>query len=210
MTAQTYTSSTTIKARLGITDSTDDTLLGVIAGQVNSWLEERIGFPVGPITSEERLFDGSALLYDEHGIMYLNFAPFGCRAITAVRTADTTGGSYTTQTASDVVLRPHAHERKTDWPAFRGYVKDSAAWDWTRGGYDTNGVTATWGWAAIPAELSAIADKIAIAMFRGRGYGSGQAYAVGEDAVGSVAAEELSATDWRTIGEYQSLKMGIA
>lgn len=207
MTAQSYTTSTTLKSRVGITDAVDDTVLGVICGQVNSWLEGRIGFPVGPITSEERLFDGSKVRWcSDHESWYLPVYPWGVRSVSAVRTSTDDGASYTSQTASDVLIRPHAFERETDWPGFELHIKSTVTWAWITSGYDSNGVTGTWGWAAIPDELKAIGDKIAIAMFRGRSYGSGQAYAVGEDDVASVAAEELSATDWKTIGKYANLK----
>ena len=168
MAVQSYTTSTTTKSRVGIGDAVDDTLLGVICGQVNSWLEGRIGFPVGPITSEERLFDGAKVRWcSEHDSWYIPAYPWGCRAITAVRTSTDDGATYTNQTASDVLIRPHAFERETDWPGFELHLKTTATWDWVSSGYDSNGITATWGWAAIPEELKAIADKIAIAMYRG-------------------------------------------
>ena len=208
MAAQSYTTSTTIKARVGITDATDDTIIGTLAGQVNSWVEGRIGFPVGPITSEARLFDGDAIRQDHTGTPYLAVAPWGCRSISAVRTADATDGTYTSRTAGDVVIRPHTHERETDWPGFRLYVKDTASWSWNTGGYDVNEVTATWGWAAIPDELKAIADKLGVAAFRGRAHGSGSTFSVGAE-VEQIAAEELTASDWRTIGKYADLKARI-
>jgi hypothetical protein len=209
MTTQAYTAKAAVKTRLGITDTTDDTLLDTITGQVNSWLEGKIGFPVGPITSEERIFDGRAVRYcSEHGGYFIPCYPFGVRSVTAVRTSSDDGANYTTQTASDVLLRPHTFERETDWPAFELHIKSTATWSFETAGFDANGITATWGWAAIPDELKAIADKIAIAMYRGRAFGAGQQYAVAEDA-SLVAAEELSATDWRTIGKYQSLRSQI-
>lgn len=210
MAVQAYTAKAAVKTRLGITDVTDDTLLDTITSQVCSWLEGKIGFPVGPVSSEERLFDGAMVRWcSEHDSWSLPVYPWGIRAITAVRTSTDDGASYTTQTASDVLIRPHSHERETDWPGFDLHVKSTVSWSWITSGFDSNGVTATWGWAAIPDELKAIADKIAIAMYRGRGYGSGQSYAVAEDAVASVAAEELSATDWRTIAKYESLKAKV-
>lgn len=200
--AQSYTSNAAVKTRLSITDTTDDALFTTITAQVNEWLEEKIGFPVGPITSEERLFDGAAVKNDGY---CLPIYPWGVRAVTAVRTATETDGSYTTRTASDVVIRPHSHERETGWPGMELWVKDNASWQFPTYGMDVIGITATWGWAAIPETLVAIATRLAVALYRGRGYGSGQTYAVGQDDVAAVAAEELSASDWRTIFKYQNL-----
>lgn len=204
MTAQSYTTSTIIKARLGISDSTDDTVLGVIAGQVNAWLEGRIGFPVGPIASVERTFDGDRVRWRD-GVPYLNCYPFGVRAVTVAKTASETGGSYTTQTLSDVLVRPHSFERQTDWPGFELWVKDTATWTWTTYGYDVNAVTATWGWEAVPEELASIATRVAIAAFKGRGHGTGSEYMVADD-VQAIATDELSASDWKTIGMFAALK----
>lgn len=207
MTAQSYCTTATIKARIGITNSTDDTPIGVIASEVNGWLESKLTFPVGPISSEERLFDGNAVRCRD-GFYVIPCYPFGVRAISAVRTATETGGSYTAQTASDVVIRPHSWERETDWPGFEMWIKDSASWTWTTSGLDVNGVTATWGWAAIPDELSSIAIRLGVARWRRRSAGSAQ-YATSEDVMGEVAAEEMAVSDWATINKYRDLRKRI-
>lgn len=207
MAAQSYCTSTTIKARAGITDSTDDTILGTIAGQVNSWLEGRIGFPVGPIASVERMFDGDAVRC-VNGRYVLPCYPYGVRTVTAVTTAETTDGSETSRTASDVVLRPHSQDRETDWPAFELWVKDTATWTWPTSGLDVIGITGEWGWAAIPDELKGIAERLGVAAFRNRGYGAGSQNYVGDN-IDAVAAEEMTGTDWKTIGKYQALRAPV-
>ena len=201
MTAQAYTSNAAVKTRLGITNTDDDGLLATIATQVNSWLEMKIGFPVGPVTSEERMFDSSVV---RDGGYCLPVYPWGVRAISAITTADATDGTETSRTTTDVVLRPHSHERETDWPAFEIWIKDNVSWIWPTYGVDVIGITATWGWAAIPSELQSIADRLAIAAWRGRSHGTGSQYMVAED-VEAVAAEELSSTDWRTIFKFKNL-----
>lgn len=205
MSAQSYTSATAIKARLSITDLSDDTLLGTLATEVNSWLEVKIGFPVGPITSEERKFDGSRMI---HGGRALSCYPFGVRSVTAMSVASSTGGSYTALTvATDIFLRPATHDRKTDWPAFEIWLSDTGSQPVFPGqvGFDLAKVTGTWGWAAIPSELSSIATRLGVALWRRRSAGAGQ-YAETEGDVDQVAAEELSASDWRTIWEYEQLR----
>lgn len=208
MTAQAYCTATTIKARIGITDSTDDTILGTIATQVCGWLEGKIGFPVGPIASVERKFDGSAVRWTQDGC-YLAVYPWGCRDITVVKTASATDGSYTTQTLTDVVVRPHDHERNTDWPGFELWVKDTASWSWPTYGFDVIAITATWGWAAIPDDLKSIAERVGVAAFRARGAGSGRTFSMGED-IDGLASEELSGADWGTIDKYQNLRQMVA
>ena len=205
MAAQAYCSATTIKARIGITNATDDTLLGVIAGEVNSWLEKKIGFPVGPITSEERLFDGSVVT---HGGLCLPVYPWGVRAVTAAKYRTQTGDSYTNlTTATDIFLRPQSHMRYTDWPAFEIWLSDQGTLaTWPTYGFDAIGITATCGWAAIPSELSSIAIRLGVAMWRRRSSGSAQ-MAVSEDAIAAIAAEELMSSDWRTIWDYEGLRL---
>lgn len=203
---QDYTTLPAVKNRIGITDTTDDGLLETLVSETNSWLEGEIGFPVGPITSVARTFDADRVICDSRGRSVLRVYPWGCRAITVVTTTDGTDGTVTTRTASDVVIRPHDHERETGWPGFDLVVKDSASWRWPQTGMDVISVTATWGWASIPVELRSIATRVAIAAFRARGAGSGRTFAIGED-ITSVASEELSAADWWTVGKYHSLTL---
>jgi hypothetical protein len=210
MAVQTYCTYTTIKNRLelAVGDTSSDTLLTTIAGQVNGWLEGKIGFPVGPITSEIRLFDGEKVRWcSEHGGYSLPVYPWGVRAVTVVRTSTDDGATFTSRTASDVVIRPHTFERETDWPGFELHIKNTASWSW-EAGFDANEITATWGWAAIPDELKSIAERLGVAAYRARGAGSGRQYAIAEDGADTFA-EEMSATDWRTIGKYQNLRAPV-
>lgn len=199
-----YATLALVKNRIGITDTTDDSIIEVITGEANDWLEGRIGFPVGPTASEARTFDGSAV---RGGI--LPVYPYGVRTVSVVKTTDGTDGTQTTQTLADVLVRPHAHERTPGWPAFELWVKDSADWSWPTTGYDVIEITATWGWAIVPPELVSIATRIAVAAYRNRGQGTSRETFVGAD-VDGIAAEEMTASDWRTIGKYQSLRSPIA
>lgn len=203
MAAQSYCTATTIKAKLSIGDAVDDTLLGTVASETNDWLEGKIGFPVGPTTSEERLFDG---MHTTHGGRCLPVYPWGVRAITQLRYTGSTGGSYTNLSSSDYFIRPPSHMRRTDYPGFEIWLSDNgtlAAFPTT--GYNVIGVTATWGWASIPAELSGIASRVGVAMYRRRSSGSAQ-FATAEGLADDVASEELSGSDWRTIWKYSGLK----
>ena len=195
-----YATLHSVKNRLAITNTSDDSVIEQIVNESNDWLEGRIGFSVGPIASELRLFDGDRV---RNGI--LPVYPWGVRTVSAVRTADSTGGSYTSRTASDVVVRPHSHERTSGWPGFELWVKDTASWSFPTAGLDVIEITATWGWATVPRELVSIATRVAIAAFKGRSHGTGAVYMVGGD-VDGIAAEEMTATDWKTIGKYANLK----
>lgn len=196
-----------VKLRLGLaaTDTGDDSILEQVANEANDFLEGRIGYSVGPVASEIRTFDGDRIHY-RHGIgYYLDCRPFGVRAVSAVRTATGTGGTMTSQTASDVLIRPASFERTPGWPGFELWIKDTATWGWTTYGYDVNEVTATWGWDVVPKELQAIATRLAIAAYRNRSYGAGAQNFVGEDIAG-VAANELTSADWWTIDKFSNLR----
>jgi hypothetical protein len=196
-----------VKLRLNIpdNDTASDGIIQTIVEEVNAWLEGEIGFTVGPVASATRTFDGR-LVRIINGLSDLPVYPWGVRAVSAVSTTDGTGGITTVQTASDVVIRPHDHEREPGWPGFDLVVKDGATWMWPMSGLDVISITATWGWAVVPTELKSIGTRVAIAAFRARGAGSGRTFAIGED-ISGVAAEQLSAADWAVIAKYSTLKL---
>src|SRR4051812_792425 len=93
-----YATATALKTLLGITDSSDDTLLGLICDRVNSYIEEVTGRVIAPVSSAAYTFDGD-------GSDRL-FIPMGVRTISLLEIAESSGGSYVTETSTNYFLRP--------------------------------------------------------------------------------------------------------
>lgn len=214
--ALSYTSTSNIKLALGIAtlagggaDTVDDALLDTYASEANTWLEGRIGYPVGPSqTSTTRFFDASAV---GGGGRYLR-VPGGIRSVNAIACAAGTGGAYYSVPSSDYFLRPYDHERDSGWPATRIEVTDSPSsvneWGsvFPTTGYRVIQVTGSWGFDAIPSDLAQLATRLAVSAFRARAYGTGSEYVVGEDGE-RVFEREMSARDWGTVKFYRELRI---
>src|SRR5689334_8707587 len=93
-----YVTAALLKTRAGITDTTDDTLLGVICDQVNQFVEGTTGRVLAPVASVARVFDGN-------GQRCLRIRQ-GVRTITTLELAYYTGASYITLDASQYFTRP--------------------------------------------------------------------------------------------------------
>src|SRR5262245_59262621 len=101
-----------VKARAGIADATDDTLISELIDGVSDWVQDRARRKLVPEVGAVYTFDVAAgsILYIRRGI----------RAITTLETAQAdqpdSGGTYVTLAASAFVLRPVAAERRVGWP----------------------------------------------------------------------------------------------
>lgn len=199
----TYATTAAVKARLfaaGVTDTTDDTLIGTICDQVNGFIEspEGAGRVLAPVGSATYLFDG-----DGSNTLYV---PQGIRAVSALSAADYTGGAKVAITENtDWFLRPLVQERQVGWPAMWIMLSDVPG---TRTffpvGYSTISMTATTGWAAIPDEITGVALTLAVRTWHGRQ--SGQADIVGNDETGApLVSRFLSAQDLRTLKRYRPI-----
>lgn len=199
-----YTSASAIKDRLGMGTAagTADALLATIAGQVNAWMESKLGRPVGPGGTAVRLYDGTG-----NGTLPIRD---GVQSVTSLVVYDGTGGGSTTVGTADYYLDPPDHQRRPGWPASRIVFSDAPAGTWSvfPTGNRTVRVDATWGWTAIPADLSAIADKCAVSEWRGRAAAGGETFTIGAD--GSRTFERyLSLEDKRTIDRYAVDDVGV-
>jgi hypothetical protein len=197
----TYATTAAVKARMlaaGVTDTADDTLIGTICDQVNSFIEGPNGCRrvIAPITSATYLFDG-----DGSTILY---APMGIRAITALSIGDFTGDTLDVLTTTDYALRPLVQDRIPGWPAFYVYLSDRVAGAHPRfhEGRETVSITCTAGWAAIPDDLTNVALTTAVRMWAGRQ--SGQADVVGNDDTGAPLVSQFVAKEhWGVITGYR-------
>lgn len=192
--ALSYTSASDLKARMGITDTNSDTILASVATAVNEMVESYIGAPVGDGGTAVRTYDGNG--EDRFWIRQ------GIRGIATLEIADETGGTFSTLGASEYVLRPHAHDRPTGWPAFYIQLTDIAT---TYGifteGYDTVRITPSagngWGWANIPPDLEAVADIMGTRMFQARQ--SGEMMVVGSTDFGAAIVRFLPEPEYRAV-----------
>ena len=172
---QPYTTFNAVKARLGITDTTDDALLETYVNQVNDWLEERLGRPVGPDNGATYIFDGN-------GTRRLH-VPRGVRAVTSLTVAPATGQTPVTVPAADIKLVPAAGERLPRHPADWIYLSDipTGGVYYFAPGFGTVTVVGDFGFAAIPDALTDVATTCVVSKYRARGAGGGDNYTLGVD-----------------------------
>ena len=193
MTAQSYASATAVKVRLniGTADTTDDALITTICGQVNDWLEDEIGRPVGPLASQTYTFDGdgSDCLYVRQGI----------RTITTLSIAPVTGDTKVAET--NFVLLPRVQDRRTGWPAFEVKLTDLSTAVFYRG-FGNVEIVGDFGWEAIPPDLKEIAEVAVVRAWHARQ--TGQTDIVGTDETGNpVVSRFISGKDMKTIRRYK-------
>lgn len=190
----TYATTTALKALIGTTDAADDTLIGLICDRVNGYIEQVTGRVIAPVASAVYLLDGD-------GTNRLWF-PLGIRAVSLLEIAEMSGGTYTTETSTNYMLRPAAHNRAPGWPATWLVLSDqSGQHRYFPRGYDTVRMTATTGWAAIPDEVTRLALVVAQRWWNARQ--SGYQTIDGIDENGRpIAARFFQLPDYQTLNEY--------
>jgi hypothetical protein len=190
-----YATATTLQALIGgnqTFDGADTTLMGTICDRVNAYIEQTTGRVIAPVSSAAYTLDGD-------GTDRLYF-PAGIRAVTLLEIAESTGGSYATETSTGYVLRPAAHNRMPAWPATWLVLTDAAVQHRVfPQGYDTVRMTATTGFAAIPDDVSNLALVVAMRWWNARQ--SGYQQVEGFDEQGRPFAARFF-----QLPEYQTLK----
>ena len=193
MTAQSYATSTAVKLRmnLGTADTTDDALITTICGQVNDWVEDEIGRPVGPLAAQTYTFDGdgSDCLFIRNGI----------RTITSLSIAPNTGDTKLAET--NFVLLPRTQDRRPGWPAFEVKLTNLSIvrFYW---GYSNIEIVGDFGWDAIPPDLKEVAETVAVRAWHARQ--TGQTDVIGSDADGNpIVSRFVSGKDMKTIRRYK-------
>lgn len=202
-----YASAAALKALIGITDSSDDALLGLTCDRVNQYIESECKQILAPITSAAYLYDGNGLtrmfLPTPAAASYLGIG--GLRAVTLVEIASETGGTfetitYSTSGATDAYLRG----RKGVGGPFQWLVlSDLPAGSYTRypKGFANVRITGTGGWTAIPDDVTAMALSVAHRAWNARQ--SGQQNLVGaDDHARPFVAQYFDPTDRRTLMRY--------
>lgn len=195
-----YATAATLKATAGITDSDDDTLLGLICDRVNQFIESKTGRVLAPITSATYYYDG-----DGSRGLYLpvpvSGGPIGgIRSISELAVAPYSGASYEVVPSTDYFLRRQAvGHGPFEYLVFTD-VPTSTYTAFPRG-YSTVKLTGTAGWAAIPDDIIEVAITAATRAWFSRQ--NGQQDIVGSDENGApLVSRFFSARDLSTLRHY--------
>jgi len=202
----TYADLSRIKRRLrgGADDEStvDDDILSDSIGAVQSYLVSFLGLFLGPTTVTQILLDGAQAI-DSRRRLYV---PFGIQTLTSVEVQPTTGASWATVTAGDLISRPRAHEPRVDpsQPTTMLMFKDVTSGSYLSFpyGYDNVRITGTLGWSAPPAKVGEVADTLVIRLYQARQ--TGQRDYVGNDDEGNpVVSRFISGEDRRLLRTFR-------
>jgi hypothetical protein len=155
-----------VKARLKITDATDDTLIGELIDEITDWLQFTTGRKLVAEAGATYVLDTAA-----GGVIPVKR---GIRAVTSlgIATSDQpdTGGTYTAVDAADVLLRPVAIDRKPGWPATAILIRNVVG----RLGATLNGarIVGDFGFATVPPTIQGVAIDAVVAAYRVRKAGA--------------------------------------
>ena len=200
-----YVTTATVKTRLGITDTTDDTLIGTLVDQVNAFVESYTGRQIGPwATASTFSFHHFPKDVDDLGRIFP--FPQGLSSLTTLEVRDYTGGTLTTVPATDWYLWPQAQQRDPGWPATEIHMTDvpsaSNGQPFFAAGYETVRLTGNFGWSAIPADVTELAINLALALWRSRAAGTSDVFTIGPE--GERTFERaLSDKDRHTLNRYR-------
>ena len=209
--ALSYVTTSQVKARLGVSDTVDDTVIGTICDQVNGFIESYCHRAVGPWAT------GSTFTFhhwpdDGHDSGRVFDIPQGISSLTLLEVAPYTGASFVSVPTADVFLIPAAQERDEGWPATEVHMSDvpsaSNGQPFFSRGYNTVRITGNFGWTAIPYEVQEVAVNLALALWRSRSAGTSDVFTIGPD--GERTFERaMSDKDRRTLLRYQARTVTI-
>jgi hypothetical protein len=192
-----YATAALLKSSLAVTDTTDDTALGLVCDRINAFIEgpSGCGRVLAPIAS-------AAIKLDGDGSRELRY-PKGIRAVSLLELADYTGAAYQTIAAGDYFLRPGPADLIPGWPYTRIILSDHPAGSHTRfpAGLDTVRMTATTGWNAIPDDITEVAITAATRAWNS--VQAGQSDIVGTGDMGRpLVSRFFSSRDFGTLRSY--------
>lgn len=197
-----YATATALKTLIGITDSSDDTLLGLICDRVNQYIESQTKQVLAPISSATYKYDGngSGWLFLPQPVDGATKSIGGLRAITLLEFAPYTAGTYETITSGDYFLRDrHGINGPYRWL----YMSDKTTGTYNTfpEGYATVRITGTAGWAAIPDDVTEMALSVAHRAWNARQ--SGQQNLIGaDDMARPFVAQYFDPRDRATLKAY--------
>ena len=187
-----------VKARLEITDTTDDTMLTELVEEVSDWIQHNTGRRFLPIASTTYIVDTQA--------GYVLRFPIGVRSVSALAINTSThqpdtGGSYPTViAAANISLRPSSVDLPPGWPATE--IRLSRAQTTIFGNIENGAsVTGTFGFATVPPDVQAVTIDGVVAAYQMRKNGTSGVFGV--DANSGVPWWQFTATSWKTLGMYR-------
>jgi hypothetical protein len=174
-----------VKARLGVTDAVDDTVLSEMIDQLTSWIEGYTGRKLVPEPAATYTFDTIA-----GGVLRI---PRGIRTVTSMGVATghqpDAGGVYTTIPAGDILLRPKPEIASIGWPFFQVGISRAPTGTITHFGTYQNGATITgdYGFALTPPDIQSVAIDGVIAAYQNMSDGASSV----------IGADALAVAPWR-------------
>ena len=194
-------------AQAGVTFSaTDTTTITELIEQVSDWMQHFTGRRFVPITSTTYIVDTEA--------GYVLRFPIGVRTVSAL-TINTlthqpdTGGTYpTTIAAANILLRPSGPDLPVGWPPTQ--IRLSRAQSTVFGTIENGAsVTGTFGFAATPPDIQAVAIDATVAAFQSRKNGaSGVIGADGDAIIPWVSFFSKGSPQRATLERYRYVGMG--
>lgn len=178
-----------VKTRIfpaGVTDTADDALISELIDQVSDYIEQYTGRKLVAVASTTYVFDTVA--------GYVLRVPIGIRTITSMGVNNLahqpdSGGSYTTVTAADYLLRPKTQDGPQGWPFTEVWIsRGTLAGTISVFGNIQNGctITGTFGFAVTPPDMVSVAIDAVVAAFEARKNG----------ASGVIGADMGALTPW--------------
>lgn len=167
-----------VKARVEVTDASDDTLISELIDEVSDWIQD--------VTKRKLVPEAAATYVVDTSSGSVIPVRRGIRAVTALGIATTnqpdTGGVYTAVTLSDIVLRPQAIDRKPGWPAEFIMLLGSTL---PRLKAVINGasITGDFGFAATPPVIQAVAIDAVVTAFNARQAGASDVIGADDTAI---------------------------
>jgi hypothetical protein len=191
---------TQVKARLfpaGTTDTSDDTLITEIVEEVSDYIQHYTGRQFVPST-------GVTYVMNTRAGRVLRI-PRGIRTVTSlgvnvIANQPDSGGTYTTITAANILLRPSTADLPPGWPATE--IRLSGAQSvWFANVENGATVTGNFGFAATPPDIQAVAIDGSVAAYQMRKNGTSGVF--GADGDTGVPWWQFTAASLRTLKMYR-------
>ena len=192
----------------GYTDTTDDVTLQLYIDALTSEVQE--------YTSRQFVTDASASDY-YFDIAYpcrTLYVPQGVQSVTSLGYATNrlsqpaSGGTYTTVTAANVLLRPLAKDRRgAAWPADTIQISDlETTFSGFPTGFNTVKVNGVFGFATVPADIERLAVANVVRRWQARR--GGQSDTIGASDFGGEAMRFMAPDERRTLDRYADPSVG--